>query len=260
MNSILFLGTGPGRPVPGRGFSSYLLRTSTATVLVDAGEPCSLRLRELGLPLAALDAVLITHGHSDHTGGFSMLLQSAWLEERPTDLPIYIPQELIRPLGAWLEASYLPARLIGFTPQFFPWQEGRRESIAPGVECTPFPTTHLDSLREIINPGSRVDFEVFSLVMSVGQRRVVFSSDLGEPQDLAAALAEPCDVLVCELSHFAPEDLFAFLSDKSIGQLALTHLCGDLAGQEKEVEAMAVRLLPKAGRVIIPRDGDTLEF
>ena len=122
MNALTFLGTGPGSPVADRGHSSALLEAGGKRFLIDAGEPCSRRLKELGVPITALDAVLLSHGHSDHTAGLMMLLQGAWLEGRKTPLPVYLPGELIEPLRAWLEAVYLPEKLIGFAIEWHPWE------------------------------------------------------------------------------------------------------------------------------------------
>jgi ribonuclease BN (tRNA processing enzyme) len=123
----------------------------------------------------------------------------------------------------------------------------------------PFPTTHLDGLREIIDPAATDRFKVFSLAAECGGRRVVFSSDLGSPADLEEPLAAPCDVLVCELSHFSAEELFGFLRGRPIGSLVLTHLSGELAGREREIGEAAREALGGLP-VVVARDGEVVEF
>lgn len=259
MPSLLFLGTGPGQPVKGRFCSSAVVRTDSATVLVDAGEPCSQRLLEHNVPVAEVDAVLITHGHSDHIGGLPMLLQSAWLAPRKKPLKIFLPGELIAPLSSWLDAVYLPASLLGFPIEFVAWEPGKRVEVAAGFSVRPFPTTHLEGLHRRIDPSAQDRFKVFALDIECSDRRVVFSSDLGSPGDLESALGKPVDLLVCELSHFSPEALFSVLRGRAIEQLALNHLGSDLAGRADDIAREARSALPGTS-VTVVEDGDRVDF
>lgn len=240
--------------------SSCLLQSGASRVLVDAGEPCSTRLVELGFSVADLDAVLITHAHSDHTGGLPMLVQSSWLAPRTRALPLYLPGELVKPLLLWLEAVYLPGSLLGFPLELHEWDPSRRVDAAPGVRVHLFPTTHLRGLRERLGGSCAGRFEVYGLDISCGSRRIVFSSDLGAPSDLAPVLAAPCDVLVCELSHFHPEELFGVLRGRAIGRLLLNHLAPGLNGRENALLDAARRALPQIGEIRAVRDGDRVEF
>ena len=260
VHSLLFLGTGPGTPVRGRFCSSCLVQCGEVSLLVDAGEPCSQRLVEEGTDVAQIDAVLITHGHSDHTGGLPMLLQSAWLAPRTRALPVYLPGELIAPLRAWLEAVYLPDALLGFPVEWRAWREGEKAIPARGVEVSVFPTSHLDKLRKRLAPAAAGKFEVFGLDLRCAGKRIVFSSDLGSPHDLLPALTASCDVLVCELSHFRPSELYEVLCDRPIGTLVFNHLATELNGRENEVVAAARKALPQIARILAVRDGERVEF
>jgi 7,8-dihydropterin-6-yl-methyl-4-(beta-D-ribofuranosyl)aminobenzene 5'-phosphate synthase len=65
-----------GGPTPGWGFSC-LVEGAGATVLFDTGadgETLLANMRQLGHAPAALDAVVLSHIHADHTGGLEALL------------------------------------------------------------------------------------------------------------------------------------------------------------------------------------------
>ena len=101
MLNVLFLGSGTSTGVPVIGCecevcrsddprnkrlrSSILVRSATTTLLVDSCP--DLRVQALQYHITAIDAVLYTHEHLDHTAGFDEMRAFCW---RRTDrLPLY---------------------------------------------------------------------------------------------------------------------------------------------------------------------------
>lgn len=86
---------GTGSPMPDarrRGGSSVVVAGSHLFV-VDAGPGSTLTLESMSVPLGDLDAVLITHLHSDHIGGLGELLLKAWtMGARTEPMPVMGPQ------------------------------------------------------------------------------------------------------------------------------------------------------------------------
>ncbi len=84
--------TGTGGPpvAPGRAGAGAFVKHRDVVVQFDAGRATCNRLTEAGLRLADLDAVFITHLHSDHE-----LVLSRWLEtqfdEVANPLPVFAP-------------------------------------------------------------------------------------------------------------------------------------------------------------------------
>jgi ribonuclease BN (tRNA processing enzyme) len=231
MAIITFLGTAPGYPVANRNHSSFLLDSGEHKVLVDAGESCSRTLVELGIEPVELDAIIITHCHSDHTSGLAMLIQSCWIVGRQRPLPIYLPQELIEPLRIWLDASYIGPDFIPFTLQFQAWEASDHFDVC-GWKVRVAPTTHLESLVKRFGP---VRFHPFSLAFSSPQFEFVASGDLGRPEDLLPHLQNGTDLLICELAHFQPSTLFDLLQKVRIKRLVLTHAAAEVLADIESV-------------------------
>jgi ribonuclease BN (tRNA processing enzyme) len=256
MSSVTFLGTGPGNGSPGRFQSCVLLEVNGVRVLLDAGEPCGLQLLEIGVPLADLDAVWITHAHADHVGGLAMLLQASWLQGRQRPLPIGVPHHLSEPLRAWLDAILLPPEVLGFPLGIFSWQ-ARTAVVFDGVTVLPHPTTHLDHTREKTGNAAIESF-LFEILMA--GKRFVYSGDLGSAQDLSGVLTNSMDLLICELAHFSPEELVAALRGAKIGTLCLTHVSTDLDDRRGDLQILFERELAGTDTVYFPDDGESIDL
>lgn len=91
---VTLLGTGTPLPIMERFGPSILVQAGTETLVFDAGRGCIQRLRQLNVSYDKLNAVFLTHFHSDHIIGLPDLWLTGWLTSKRS-----IPLQLLGPLG-----------------------------------------------------------------------------------------------------------------------------------------------------------------
>src|SRR5437899_12625665 len=74
------LGTVFPTPRPDRFGPSTLVEAGDQKLLIDAGRGAAIRLFQIGIPIGRIDALLLTHFHSDHTSGIADIWLTGWLE------------------------------------------------------------------------------------------------------------------------------------------------------------------------------------
>lgn len=100
---VVLLGTGTPLPDPDRAGPATLIRIDERNLLVDCGRGVLMRLAGTGIRNPALlEAVFITHLHSDHTCDFNEVL-TMWWAAQPTDVPLRV----IGPVGTrdWVDRT-----------------------------------------------------------------------------------------------------------------------------------------------------------
>lgn len=226
---ITLLGTGNPRPNMERFGPSILIEAGRQRLLIDAGRGAAQRLFEIGQRelLTGLDAVLLTHLHSDHTVGLPDVWLTPWIFGRSRALA------LIGPAGTGDMARHLT--------QAYQWDIATRskdegfpadgirfdaKDVTPGVvyerdgvKVTAFAVDH--GAFAVPALGYRVDYQ---------GRSAVFSGDMRFDERIVAH-AKGVDVMVLEVISPEVEARRAQVQDpKALERILARHISPDQAG------------------------------
>ena len=184
-----FLGTGDAFGSGGKRQAAIFLRAigSPLGVLLDAGPGCHAALRAEGLSSDDLGAVVLSHFHGDHYGGFPFLELDAMRSGRTVPLLVLAPPGARERIEALRECLYpkLPIRFAEAITETLPGEvAGLPESVGGG-SARAFAARH------------QPEAWAFSWKLQVGGRTIVYSGDTGFSDRLISESAE-ADLLIHE--------------------------------------------------------------
>ncbi len=155
---VTLLGTGCPVAHPRRAGPAALVEGAEARVLVDCGSMVTQRLIAAGCPGASIDALLVTHLHSDHLIDFYQLVVSSWHQGRAAPWVVHCPETVIPMIGATM-AAWREERALRVT------FEKRPSATGLAVEC------------RLLTPGRRIeigDLEVEPVLVDHGPVRPAY--------------------------------------------------------------------------------------
>jgi metallo-beta-lactamase family protein len=248
--------------------SKFLVRTDDARVLVDCGMYQGLReLRrrnwdDLDTDVPAIDAVVLTHAHLDHCGYLPLLVKQGFRGRiLATEATIRLAEIVLRDSAKLNEEDADYASRKGFSKHRSPaplFSQADVEAVLPLFQEVPFSTVTevAPGVRATLLPSGHILGSSIALI-EAGDRRVVFSGDLGRPGH--PLLVPPCpppaaDAIVCEStyadrehSETGDQDLAEAIV-RTIGRGGVV-LIPAFAVDRTEVVLMALRRLMATGRI-----------
>jgi len=157
----------------GSGGNSTLVEGPRGRLLIDCGlsaRETARRLARVGCDPMAIDAVVISHEHSDHVRGAAMF-------SRRYGVPLYVTADTA------VAAGLSPDGVAGLVHT----EAGRAFSVG-GLDVHPFSVPH-DAVDNV------------GLIVECEGTRLGYATDLGHPSRLVLQRLMDCDVLVTEANH-----------------------------------------------------------
>ena len=230
---ITVLGCRAGMPADGQPSSGYLVRTAGARLLLDCGPGVATALGT-HLPPWALDAVVISHFHSDHCYdllpiGKSLLNQVVEVPGGPMrpavdlrPLPLYVPSGAKELFRTW--AGLFPVTTIPLLDKAFELAFDVRE-YRPGDRFTVGDCrVELHELRHVRpNCGIRLTSPTGTLAYTGDTGPTPALVDLARGVDLLLAEATLAQPDVTGHGHLSGADAGQAAARAGVGRLVLTH-------------------------------------
>ncbi len=243
---VTLLGTGNPRPSIDRFGPAILVEAGDTRLLFDCGRGATQRLFQLeGAPLLrSIDAVFLTHLHSDHVVGLPDLWLTGWLFGRHWPLSLYGPKGTAE-LATHLTAAFafdvkMRQQDEGLAP------DGARLKAKDGLPGVLFQKNGLSVVAFAVDHGPvrpafgyRIDFAGHSVVLS-GDTRAT---------DAVAAQAKGVDLLVHEVMSPEADRRLTAIDDPKANEKILAHHatpedCGRLFAKARPRLAVYSHIVP----------------
>jgi ribonuclease BN (tRNA processing enzyme) len=188
MLELSFLGSGNAFTPGGRYWSSFLLN---GRYVIDAPPTILPHLKRLGVPLADIRAVFISHFHGDHFLGLPfLLLEYLHMTPRREDLYIVGPPGVEKMTEGLAELAFpkLSNADAGYQRRYLEVEANRQQTV-DGISFQAFPMKHANDT-----------LAAFGYRLHLAEEVLAYTGDAELSEELFA-LAEGADVLVLDCNY-----------------------------------------------------------
>jgi len=222
MSKIYIFGSGAGtEPIKGWHHTALAFEVNSDIYWFDAGEECSYTAMDMGIGFSKIKGIFISHMHIDHTAGLFGLLHAVMkradmYDEQPLDntIKLYLPDK-----DAWKRLNPV-TDMMGM--KVYP-TEVKASDIADGLvfsdENIKIYALHNQHLQKEEGDG----WKSYSFLMETEGKRIVYSGDVREPEELDLFLDAPVDLLLIETGHHKLERICDYVNSRNIKRCVFVH-------------------------------------
>ncbi len=235
MLKLTILGSGTMMPTKTRNPSAFLVETNDTKILLDCGHETIRRMIDLNIDPQTLQAVFISHFHTDHAGDAFNLVHSRFVEDTYKK---QIYKELIFIGPENIEENFKKWRTI-FWPEpkeYYPlkFYKGPQKIKIGEIDIETFPIIHTQWFQSI------------AIKIQTEGKTIIYTGDMGgknKIEDLAIKM-ENADLLITEATyeyptpnHFTVDQLEELVKLAKIKKVLLVHFRPRHDGKMKTILA-----------------------
>jgi ribonuclease BN (tRNA processing enzyme) len=251
--AVLVLGSGGPRVSKRASVGNLVLVDGKARLLVDAGPGTFVRAGESGVDLSALDTVLLTHLHVDHSAELPAFVKTRVLDaEGPVRMRVLGPtgSALFPSTVAFVDGLFGPRGLYRYLRDFGADLKVTGENVPAKLGDAPRTVNLSGGITVTGQAIHHGDTPAVAFRVTVGGRAIVFAGDI-DPSGLPSLerLAKGADLLVVSCAvldppespealyqrHSPPLRLGEMAAAAGVRALLLTHLPPAVEAKEAEV-------------------------
>jgi ribonuclease BN (tRNA processing enzyme) len=252
-----FVGTSSAKTSIKRFHSSILLKDKDFSLLVDTGEAVTKALLHQYIYFNSINSILISHLHPDHFSGFPALITQMHLDKRQDPLFVYANINLVEKLQDVLYQSYLFQSRLSFQINFIAFENGIPFSVNNNISIISKRNTHLEKYSEY-DVKKQLSFESSSFLITFGNHKIHFTSDIGSQEDLKLFQSEFPSLLITETSHITVDDILETAKNPFPHKILLTHYSDE---EKSQLETLIMNLPSEIeDKIVIAEDGLVLNF
>ncbi len=254
---VTLLGTGSPQPKMDRFGPSILVEAGEHKLVFDCGRGAAQRIEQLRIPFTAIDALFVTHLHSDHTVGIPDLWLTGWVRGREVPLEVWGPEGTKAMMTHLAEAYQFDIKIRQIDDKLLPQgvavvAHDIEQGIVydrDGIKVTAFLVDH-----GVVKPalGYRVDFAGHSVVLSGDTRYSENLIKFSQKADLLIHEVIDTDTFRAKNPSMAAERIQAIAGHHTTAEQA-----GSIFTQVKPKLAVYSHIVPGDAAELVPQTRKT---
>ncbi|MCB9209284.1 MAG: MBL fold metallo-hydrolase [Ignavibacteriales bacterium] len=219
---LIFIGTSSGRTSLTKFHSSLLFKINSKNILIDSGDGISKTLLNQKISANKITDIIFSHYHSDHLAGLPSLITQMIINNRSESLNIFTHAELVETLKHFLEISYIFIEKLNFKINIEGFEFGKEIKILNKFIFTAKQNSHIKNKHNI--ESETIKFLSAGFLFNVDSKKIIYTSDIGDKNDLYLFPNESPDIFITESNHIELKEIEEAANLLRLKKVYLTHI------------------------------------